>query len=349
LGTVFGYSSTCDPTIISGKMPHEHGHFSFFAYNPEKSPFAALKYLSILPKFLTRRGRVRRQLSKLIQRYYGYTGYFQIYGMPFDLISLFDYTEKRDLYQPGGMNYGVPTIFDYLRENKVPFHLSDWRISEEKNLKTLHDSISEGKIVFSYLYMAAMDAILHRDGTFAESVTKKIKWYEARLREVMKHAEEKYEDVRLFIFTDHGMTDTIDNCDLISRIDRLGLKFGEDYAAMYDSTIARFWIIKDSARDPIINALNNEPKGQILSEEKLDQYGCNFPQKEYGDIFFMMNPGTMIVPSFMGEVSLAGMHGYDPHHKDSVASFSSNTVPAVMPKRLDDLYGLMKGEISHHL
>jgi hypothetical protein len=48
----------------------------------------------------------------------------------------------------------------------------------------------------------------------------------------------------------------------------------------------------------------------------------------------------------MGEKSLAGMHGYAPDHKDSVALFASNVVPASMPRRLDDLYDLMLREVS---
>ena len=36
LGTVFGYSSTCIPTILSGTMPREHGHFSFFIITPRR-------------------------------------------------------------------------------------------------------------------------------------------------------------------------------------------------------------------------------------------------------------------------------------------------------------------------
>ncbi|MBI2951474.1 hypothetical protein HYY27_05230, partial [bacterium] len=28
LTTVLGYSSTCDPTILTGRLPREHGHFS---------------------------------------------------------------------------------------------------------------------------------------------------------------------------------------------------------------------------------------------------------------------------------------------------------------------------------
>ena len=32
LDTIFGYSSTCIPTILTGKLPREHGHFSFFRF-----------------------------------------------------------------------------------------------------------------------------------------------------------------------------------------------------------------------------------------------------------------------------------------------------------------------------
>lgn len=346
LGTIFGYSSTCDPTIITGKMPRDHGHFSFFVFNPAESPFAICRYLAVLPKFLTRRGRVRRVLSRIIQRHYGYTGYFQIYNMPFHYLPLFDYSEKRDLYQPGGINSGVPTIFDHLRDQGIPFYLSDWRIKEEDNLKSLEHVLEEGKIVFAYLYMAAMDAILHAHGTTSHLVTEKIKWYENKLRSVITLAQKKYDSVHVYIFADHGMTDITDECDLIKQIDRLGLRFGIDYAAMYDSTMARFWFPREAAREKIIEVLEKEPRGQILSEARLREYGCDFADNTYGDLFFLLNPGVLLLPSFMGETSLAGMHGYAPEHKDSSAMLASNVVPEPMPQRLDDLYDLMLKEVS---
>jgi hypothetical protein len=30
LKTIFGYSSACDPSIITGKTPQEHGHWNSF-------------------------------------------------------------------------------------------------------------------------------------------------------------------------------------------------------------------------------------------------------------------------------------------------------------------------------
>jgi hypothetical protein len=346
LTTVLGYSSACDPTILTGRPPREHGHFSCFRYSPASSPFGACRFLDLLPGFITRRGRVRRVMSRVIQRCYGYTGYFQIYNVPFRYLPLFDYSEKRDIYQPGGINGGVPTVFDHLRDRGIPFYLSDWRQSEGDNLASLEAALEEGGVAFAYLYLAALDAVLHAHGTRSPAVEEKVRWYDDRLRWAVRLAQKNYDAVHLHLFSDHGMTDVTDCCDLIARIDRLGLRFGVDYAAIYDSTMARFWFLKDAARERIVEALRAEPRGEILSEGRLAGYGCDFADRGYGELFFLVNPGVLICPSFMGETPLAGMHGYEPHHRDSLAMFASNVVPDPMPRRLEDLHGLMLREVS---
>ena len=346
LDTIFGYSSTCDPTILTGKLPREHGHFSFFYHNPAASPFGICRLLRFLPRSITGRGRVRRLMSRFIKRYYGYTGYFQIYNMPFRYLSLFDYSEKRDIYQKGGINGGCVTIFDHLRDQGIPFYLSDWRAGEERNLSSLQESLQDGTITFAYLYLAAMDATLHEFGTDSPQVAAKMQWYERQLRAILDTAHQKYSDVRMFVFSDHGMTDTVALVDLMERINRLGFRFGVDFNAVYDSTMARFWFFDERARARIIEALKAEPHGHILSEQELAEYGCDFPYSKYGELFFLLDPGYLLCPSFMGETPLAGMHGYAPEHKDSVALFASNITPQPMPRRLDDLYGLMLREAS---
>jgi hypothetical protein len=342
LGTLLGYSSTCDPTILTGRLPREHGHFSFFYHSPATSPFRILRLLGALPRAVTRRGRVRRVISRAVQRAYGYTGYFQLYNMPFGELWRFDYSEKRDLYTPGGINGGQATIFDRLREQRIPFHVSDWRRGEEENLRALGEAVDRGEIRFAYLYMAAMDAVLHADGTGSARVAEKIAWYDRQLRALLARAEARYDEVRLAVFSDHGMTNVTAECDLMARLRRLPLVFGTDYAAVYDSTMARFWFLRPGAREAIAAALQEEPRGRILSEADLAAYGCDFPDRKYGELFFLLEPGVLLNPSFMGEAYLPGMHGYDPYDKDSLAMFASTYRPAVQPRGLTDLYGLMR-------
>ena len=66
----FGYSSTAIPTILTGKYPREHNHFSFYYYDPEHSPFKIFRYLKFFfgaglhPHCLLNRGRVRGYISR---------------------------------------------------------------------------------------------------------------------------------------------------------------------------------------------------------------------------------------------------------------------------------------------
>lgn len=342
--TVFGYSSTCIPTILTGSMPREHGHFSCFYYNPKESPFGVCRWLSVLPKSISRRGRIRRYLSKGIGRYYGYTGYFQIYNMPFKWLPLFDYSEKKDLYQPEGVNNGNTTIFDYFRARDIPFHLSDWHASEVQNLGALHKDLGEGRIRTAYLYMAELDAILHEHGPTAPEVTAKVEWYEKEMRKVLEEARKSYDEVRLFVFSDHGQAQIEHEFDLVSQIESLDLKFGKDYVAVYDSTMVRMWFHHDTARQEITDLLNEQPHGRIVPAHQMAAWGCDFENHKYGELFYLVEPGVLINPSFMGEYRLEGMHGYAPEDIHSTAMLAASHAPAANPLRLDDHYAMMVAE-----
>ena len=346
LGTVFGYSSTCEPTILTGTMPREHGHFAFFTRANGATPFRHYWIFRLIPRSISARGRVRNFMSKCLKRIHGITGYFQLYNMPFEHLHLFDYTEKRDMFEPGGIIEQRPTIFDYLAERRIPLHRSDWRKSEHENLESAKSALAQGNARFAYVYLASLDADLHNEGKNGVAVERKLHWYDREIRSLFEIARTQYDDVRLFVYSDHGMTDTVSTVSLMDRIESLGLRFGTDYLAVYDSTMARFWFENARARAAITEALEQESHGHILTRAELAAWECDFPDDRYGELFFLLDPGHLLCPSYMGEKPLAGMHGYDPEHKDSVAAFMTNVVDTPEPKRLDDLYALMRREIE---
>jgi predicted AlkP superfamily pyrophosphatase or phosphodiesterase len=345
LGTVLGYSSTCIPTILTGQMPQKHGHFSFFYYSPDESPFGPCRPLRWVPKTVTRRGRARRLISRALQRGYGYSGYFQLYNMPFESLDLFDYSEKKDIYLPNGINGGSQTIFDELRDRQVRFSLSDWRGDETANLELAIRDLEKGEVEFAYIYLPAMDGLMHTHGTRASVVAEKIRWYDQQIRCVLETAERRYRDVNICVFSDHGMTDIHTHLPLMNRIEELNLSFGKDYAAVYDSTMARFWFFNSSAERQIVEALSSVPLGRTLNPADLEEYGCNFPNQKYGELFFLVDPGVLICPSHMGEKPLAAMHGYDPSDRHSVAMICSSRELYPAPRRLDDMYELMLSSV----
>lgn len=346
LRSVLGYSCTCIPTILTGRLPREHGHLSFFRHGGEHSPLAKYRFLSMLPRSLTRRGRVRRMISKVVAQVQGFTGYFQLYNVPFDRLECFDYTEKKDLYQPGGILSGHPTIFDALRSRDVAYSLSDWTRGEASNLHRLETEMVREKPRFAYLYLASMDAILHQFGTDSSHVEAKIREYERELRKILGIARQIYSEVNLFVFSDHGMTDIREECDLKSPIEDLGLEFGRDYVAMYDSTMARFWFMHDEARAGVHEVLAAEPRGRVLERSELTRYGCDFANDEYGETFFLLDPGVLLCPSYMSEQPCAGMHGFDPDHEDTHAMLASSVEPGTRPRGLEDLFDLMLEEVG---
>ena len=91
--SVFGYSSACVPSIISGKYPEEHLHWNYFTYG--RDTVSVPKYLRYLPPQLRDRGRIRRYLSPLVARHNNFDGYFQLYQMPLDILPQFGYNEQK--------------------------------------------------------------------------------------------------------------------------------------------------------------------------------------------------------------------------------------------------------------
>lgn len=337
----FGYSCTAIPTILTGKRPQEHKHLSFYYYNPEESPFKAFKYLKFLPKSIFDRWRVRHQISKLIKQINGYTGYFEIYSMPFDRLPYFDYIEKKDMFIPAGL---APTknLADVLEEKQIPYHISNWRLSEEENIAALTKDIQEEKIEFAFLYTAAMDGLLHKvtkDGT--EEIQAKLDWYAEQIRGIVKEVEQHYEDYSLFVLSDHGMTTLTEEVDVKKEIEALGFEFGRDYVASYNSTMAQFWFINEKCREHIINKTKSIPHSHLLSQAEKVKYGIDFADNMYGEEILLMNPGVQIVPSDMGTKSLPGMHGFAPEHKDSYAAWMGTEPLETPPEWVGDFFTIM--------
>ena len=329
LTSVFGYSSACIPSIISGRWPVSHRNWCYFVYDPPHSPFRSLRHLRWLPRALTSRRIFRHRLSKLLKVHLKFRGYFDLYNIPFEHISLFDFSEKKNPLQPGGMNAG-PNIFDRLKERGIPYHVSDPTRTERANLDSLLADIGREAIDFAWLYWPDLDGLLHRVGNLSPEVPAKLNAYEPWLAELMAKAHQHYEEVRLTIFSDHGMA----NCDILldlrARIEPLGLRMGVDYAVVYDSTMARFWFFGDRARRLVTECLGTVPGGRIVPDAELEKLGALFPDRYFGELIFLADEGVLIVPSHMGERPIRAMHGYHPDAPHSYASLLTNyaDVPA---------------------
>jgi hypothetical protein len=341
LTSVFGYSSACVPSILSGRWPVEHRNWCYFVYDPANSPFKSLRALRWLPERLTSRRIFRRWLSKFIKVQLNFRGYFDLYNIPFKYISFYDFTEKHSPLEPRGMNRG-PNIFDYLEEHSISYHVSSPSRGEKDNLDALINDIRSEQIDFAFLYWPGLDGLLHSVGNQSPEIGEKLAVYEQWIEQLLSFSREHYAEVRLYIFSDHGMANCDQLLDLKARMDALPLEMGDDYAVVYDSTMARFWFFNERARQQVTECLNQIKEGRILPDSELADLGALFTDRYFGELIFLVNEGVLIVPSHMGQRPIRGMHGYHPHEKQSYATLctNQNSIPEEITA-IPDIYRLM--------
>ena len=344
IGMQFGYSSTAIPTILSGQPPSIHKHLGLFRFAPTQSPFRWMRWLGPLlrPASLWNRGRIRHWLSWLIGRLRGFTGYFQLYRMPFDRLPLMDYCEKKDLFVAGGMD-GVENLCDLLNRSGRHFHISDWRLSDRRNFAEARAALAKGA-EFLFIYTAGLDAVLHQSpDPRSAPVREKLEWYRREIEGLLEDCRKAGKTPRLTVFSDHGMTPLMRTVDLKTAVEATGLVFGRDYGACYDSTMFRVDFLKPNAEATIRAALKPfEACGHWLSAEEEKHYGIYREDRYFGGAIFLMDPGVQIVPSDMGLEALPGMHGYAPADKDSYAAILANVEIPPEVQHVSDYFRLMR-------
>lgn len=323
LDTVFGYSSTCVPSILSGRWPDEHRNWCYFVHDPVHSPFRSLRPLRWMPKAITSRRFFRRWLTRLVRTRLQFRGYFDLYNIPFHHIHRYDFTEKKSPLQPGGMNRG-DNIFDFLISRKIPYFVSDPERTEEQNRDALAARLREGSIDFAFQYWPGLDGLLHRVGNDSPEIQPKLEVYDRWIRQLLRAAEDHYDSVELYVVSDHGMANCNRHLDLMATVEALPLEQERDYAVVYDSTMARFWFFNERARQLITATLGSLNEGRVMPDAELQKLRTLFPDRYFGETIFLVQEGVLIVPSHMGERPIRAMHGYHPSDKHSYAAVLTN-------------------------
>jgi hypothetical protein len=114
---------------------------------------------------------------------------------------------------------------------------------------------------------------------------------------------------------------------------------------MYDSSMGRFWFNNENAKEKIIAKLNTIDQGEILDDDELKRLKAYFEDGKFGDLFFVMQPGIMINPSFFGKDLIAGMHGYHPDAPASNAMLLSTQMIDDEIKSITDIRKTMEKEL----
>jgi hypothetical protein len=342
LKTVFGDSSGAVPTILTGRPPAQHGPWNLFYFDPEGSPFRWTRHLSFLPEPLLNHRVTRKAVTEIGRRLLELGPLFECCVSP-RLMPWFNWIEKYDVYDKGGV-VGAPSIFDILAEKGIPYRVYTYRrLTDVEILRSAREDMQSRRADFFFLYLSEIDHFLHFHVTDTHRVANRLAWYDAELHTLYEEALEIDPEMTFAVFSDHGMTPVSHRYDLVKDVDALGFAMPQDYLAMYDSTMARFWFFKERARSEIVSCLRTLCCGRLLPDEELRRLGVMFPDRRYGEAIFLLHPGWLLSQSHLNGNGWnpVGMHGYHPSDPYSDAVFLCNRTPAVEMRTIADVFPMM--------
>jgi predicted AlkP superfamily pyrophosphatase or phosphodiesterase len=347
LKTVLGFSSGAIPTILTGLSPARTGHWNLFYYDPLGSPFRWLRHAAFLPNTLLDHPVSRRLLRELGRKVLRLGPLFECCVKP-SLLHAFNWVEKRNIYEKDGIP-GSSSIFDLLEAKHINYKSYSYHhFTDEQILKKARRDLRNSQPDFLFLYLSELDSLLHADPLGSEEIDERLDWYGEHIRVLFDSATRMNPHTMCIVFSDHGMAPVHQRIDLVNTVDGCGFSMPHDYLAVYDSTMARFWFFSERAKSEITNLLAKLPCGRVLTDSGLRELGIFFPDRRYGEIVFLLNPGWLISKSDFNGAGWnpRGMHGYHPDDPNSDGIFLSSEAPSFDVRTIADVYRCMEEAIT---
>lgn len=342
--SLLGYSIGIHPTIWSGKYQEEHGTFTTFYYDPERSPFKWTRSLKFLPTHFLR----KNFLAALKAPYFLLPGGKKLTPKfiknkviplpPAIPIDVAPYFSNNPLESKSG------TIFERLgkegvscsRQSDAPDYFGVYKRMEDM-------ALTEASVDFFYLYRA--DELGHIRGPYSNQVASYLRAADTKIKELVHDAGKKHGVVNFLLFSDHGMCEVKNFINVQKILSKTSLKNGKDYIAFYDSTMARFWPKTEAAKGAIVRALSKTKGIKFLDKSLLKKYHIDFrDKKRYGELIFLLDPETRIFPDYFAPIKggVKGWHGFDPEFPESKGIFVTNLPLKKKEIKIVELFGFIR-------
>jgi len=316
LETLLGYSCGIYSSIFTGLQQQDHGIWTEYYYSPHRQTCFS-KALRLLPSERLRRiGKFG--LSYALLQLSGRR--VENPGVPVEVDSFFKKWRIDVTTLPFIKIPHVSSIIETMERLGHQWKYVYWKSLlqteiSEKRLDDLDDCSS------LFILLGDMDTAGHRYGPFSEAYDLCLRRFDAKIGALVGKLLKRHPDLRVFVFSDHGMTSCTKRLNLERIVKQLGLRQPDDYLAFYNSTIANFWLFTRVAKRRMEDRLSKVAEGHVLQVDEVRRYGLDFAHNLYGDIFFVVKPGVRICPDYFNPTGIhgAGIHGYEPEDASTCA------------------------------
>jgi hypothetical protein len=271
------------PSLLTGVDPGEHGLFQMRLRSDAWGP-SARRWHDRLPDLVSTTLQCVRHLA---------VGY-DLAAVPARRrrqweLTRFKYTRRKQssdvLLDIGGR----PSIFATVGAERSRYVFCD----RFDRLDALTDELCDPRLALEMVEMYALDLLQHwtldRPERLASAYAAVDRWFAALERRATAAGR------RLVLLVDHGQEPVRGTVDVAGPLAALRLP-RDEYAYFLDVPMARFWCRTAQARARIAAMLRGLPNGTLLGWRELADYGITLRGPEYGDLFFVADPGHILFP-----------------------------------------------------
>jgi predicted AlkP superfamily pyrophosphatase or phosphodiesterase len=300
------------PMWFAGLHPEISDRWFLYWHSPSTSPFNKLPTFGLdLSKWRKIRIAMNIAFSKVLKFQYGSAPFVPLY-----LLKYFDFSEK---LAPWDDKYSsLPTLFSILKERKMSWLFIGIPGSDQQTnaiLTKFKESFNDQD--FIWLHFSETDSTEHKFGPLSVERRSALKNIDLAIEEIFHILTSRNDIVNMLIFGDHGCLEVKNTVNILETIGSDLHSFDRKFRFFLDSTTARFWFDDDKIRRMLEERLKHVSCGHFLTKEELIMHHCNFSHHKYGNLVWIADPGTIIIPNFWdGDNPPRGMHGYLPIHED---------------------------------
>jgi len=289
-------------TLFTGKSPTQHNIWLEFKYT-KNSIFKIYKYLPLKNSILNYLAILHQLLKKR-------TFITKLQNIPKSLLPYFDLSTTQNIWKTSFFQNKTFICYKwpfFVKNNKIKIDF--FKKTDSQKVNKLIKNI-QSNVDLYYIHLTELDKFIHLSKIDSRETINKIKQLDNLVKHLVTYFQKYYPNLNIILWSDHNQV----NIESLINIQKLMPK-SKDYIAFYGGTTISFWFKNNSIKERIMNILKTIKQGKILTQR--DRIHYQIPEREYGDLIFLIEPKYLIYPNFYQKSKpFKAMHGYAPDKAD---------------------------------